>query len=234
MHTQRNIMLIVGVSTAVALVAAAGIIWWMGWGLGLSVVGAGALVLAVLYVFVIGPWHRHWGASTDEITRVLPGDELVPGSNVTTRAISIQAEPEAVWPWLVQIGFGRGGWYSYDWIDNDGIPSVDHIEPDLQNLHVGDQILMMPGMGPFVIEIDNNRALVCAAGDRTSSWCMALFPDGLGGTRLISRWRSNWEITPASAVMIFLSDPGAFIMEQKMLREIRNRAERTPLALASA
>lgn len=145
---------------------------------------------------------------------------------MTTRAISIAAAPDEVWPWLVQIGFGRAGWYSYDWIDNDGAPSADRIEPAFQDLHVGDQILMMPGMGPFVVQVDDNRALVSASDDRRSSWCLALFPDGPGCSRLISRWRANWDITPASAVMIFLSDPGAFIMEQKMLREIRDRVER--------
>lgn len=233
MHTQRTIVLIVGAVLIVALGAAGGLIWWLGWVVGTLVALLTGAALMALYVFVIRPWHTHWGATPNEIHRELPGDTIVPDANATTRAISIAAEPAAVWPWLVQIGFGRAGWYSYDWIDNDGIPSADHIVPGLQELHVGDQILMMPSMGPFVVEIDDNRALVSAADDATSSWCLALFPDGDGGTRLLSRWRTHWKVTPASALMIFLSDPGAFIMEQKMLREIRNRAEQEPLVLAA-
>jgi hypothetical protein len=78
----------------------------------------------------------------------MPGDDLIADAASSTRAITIAAPPQQVWPWLVQLGYGRAGWYSYDWIDNDGQPSAGHIIPELQQLQVGDQILMAPGHGP--------------------------------------------------------------------------------------
>jgi hypothetical protein len=130
-----------------------------------------------------------------------------------------------VWPWLVQIGLGRAGWYSYDWIDNDGRPSADRIVPEFQDLDVGDLIPMLPTYGPRVRSLERGRYLL--AGDaEEGTWCLALAP-GEGGTRLISRWRLNRKLTPANALMMLLSDPGAFIMERKMLKGIKARAERT-------
>jgi hypothetical protein len=110
------------------------------------------------YVQVLGPWQRRWGATDDEVRRAMPGDGLLrPDAPSTTRAITIDAPPEEVFPWLLQIGYGRGGWYSYDWIDNDGEPSVDRIDPALQRLAVGERIEMLPGMGPVVHEIVPDR-----------------------------------------------------------------------------
>ena len=155
----------------------------------------------------------------------MPGDDLLPaGAASTTRAIAIDAEPEAVFPWLLQIGYGRGGWYSYDWIDNDGKPSVDRIDPALQDLAVGDRIEMVPGFGPVVTEIGSGHHIV-AAGE-TDSWCLLVEPIGDGRSRLISRWRQDWPRAFATSIWIALADPGAFVMEQRMLRRIRDLAER--------
>jgi hypothetical protein len=153
------------------------------------------------------------------------GDELLPdATGTTTRAIGIAAAPEQVWPWLVQLGYGRAGWYSYDWIDNDGHPSADRIVPELQALKVGDQIPMLPGMGPRVRELRRGHYLM-AGDDQGGIWCLALHPTA-GGCRLVSRWRVNWPLTPVTAFWILLSDPGAFIMERRMLKGIKARAER--------
>jgi hypothetical protein len=73
-----------------------------------------------VYRVLVQPWQHRWGAT----------DEDVPDATSTTRAITIAAPPEQVWPWLVQLGYGRAGWYSYDWIDNDNLPSADRILPD--------------------------------------------------------------------------------------------------------
>jgi hypothetical protein len=187
--------------------------------------GFAALVL-VTYRLVVQPWQHRWGASDEETERPLPGDEVIPKAKSTTRAITINAEPDEVWPWLVQIGYGKAGWYSYDWIDNDGRPSADRIIPEYQNLQVGDQIVMVPGLGPRVRAMEPNRWLL-SGDEETGTWCLALDSAEDGSTRLISRWRQDWPFTPATAFWIAIADPGAFIMERKMLKGIKARAERS-------
>jgi hypothetical protein len=224
MRTKRRVALIV---TAV-LAMSFGVLWALiaifGFELGI-LVGLGiAGVLIASYVAVIGPWQRRWGATSEEVMRVLPGDELLgPGAPSTTRAVTIDAAPEDVFPWLLQIGYGRGGWYSYDWIDNDGRPSVDRIDPALQRLDVGDRIEMLPGFGPVVREIEPNHHILSAG--ETDSWCLSVERTPDGRTRLLSRWRQDWPRNAATLVWITLTDPGAFLMEQKMLRTIRSLAE---------
>jgi hypothetical protein len=224
MRTKRRVALIV---TAV-LAMSFGVLWALiaifGVELGI-LVGLGiAGVLIASYVAVIGPWQRRWGATSEEVMRVLPGDELLgPGAPSTTRAVTIDAAPEDVFPWLLQIGYGRGGWYSYDWIDNDGRPSVDRIDPALQRLDVGDRIEMLPGFGPVVREIEPNHHILSAG--ETDTWCLSVERTLDGRTRLLSRWRQDWPRNAATLVWIALTDPGAFLMEQKMLRTIRSLAE---------
>lgn len=219
------IMLIVATILLTFLAMLAGLIVWMGWLAGLGV-GLGILAVAIgLYLLVVKPWHMQWGATDDEVSRGMPGDELIPGAGSTTRAITIDAPPDAVWPWLVQLGYGNAGWYSYDWIDNDFRPSADRILPQHQNLQVGDKILMMPNMGFVVESVDEPHSIVSVLGDGSTSWCLGLYREEDGITRLVSRWRPKFEMTPATFFLIALSEPGTFIMEQKMLRTIRDRVE---------
>jgi hypothetical protein len=224
----RTKLMIVGIVVAIVLAALAvlvGLMVWLGPWLGLGIAVAAAVAMFLLYVLVIASWQHRWGATDDEVARTLPGDEIaVPHVGSVTRAITIAAPPGQVWPWLVQIGLDRAGWYSYDWIDNDGRPSADRIIPEFQDLHVGHMITMMPGYGPRVRSFDPGRYLL--AGDAEEGvWCLALAPVK-DGTRLISRWRLNRKLTPANAFLMLLSDPGAFIMERKMLKGIKARAER--------
>lgn len=94
----------------------------------------------------IRPWHLRWGATDDEVTRELPGDKVVIAPTFdATRAVTVEASPEAVWPWIAQLGFGRAGWYSYDLLDNLGRPSADRIIACLQEVQVGDIVPMGPG-----------------------------------------------------------------------------------------
>jgi hypothetical protein len=225
MRSKLTIMTIVVVVVLAALAILFGFMAWFGVGPGLLLwVGIAAVGLTV-YRLVIQPWQHRWGATDEEVARPMPGDEVIPGAASTTRAISICARPEQVWPWLVQIGFGRAGWYSYDWIDNDGHPSANTILPEHQHLEVGDQILMVPGMGPRVRAIEPNRSLLCGD-EEGGTWSLGLSPDGEGRMRLVSRWRVDWPFTPATVFWILLSDPGAFVMERRMLLGIRTRAER--------
>jgi len=186
-----------------------------------------ATVAAVLYRTAIQPWQLRWGATDDEASQAMPGDDLLPGAPSSTRAIRIQAPPEAIWPWLVQLGYGRAGWYSYDWIDNDFRSSADRIVPEYQRLDVGDRIPMIPSMGFEVKAVDPGRSIVSLLEDGSISWCVALYPQGDGSTRLVSRWRPRFEGSLATIFMNLLVEPGAFIMEQKMLRTIRDRVEAT-------
>ena len=228
MRTQKMIMLIV-LSAMLAGVASIVVVFlWLGAGLGAIVIVAAVAALAAFFVVVLRPWYNRWGATDNELTMTMPGDELIEGAGSVTRAIEIAAEASDIWPWLVQLGFGRAGWYSYDWIDNDGDPSSDEIIPEYQTLDLGDKILMMPEMGFTVTAIDPDRSIVSMLDGGTTSWCLFLYPQESGDTRLVSRWRNKWgKITAANALMIALTDPGTFIMEQKMLREIRKRAERS-------
>jgi hypothetical protein len=202
----------------------AGLIMWLGPGPGVIVVLGIAFVVIATYVLAVGPWQRRWGATDEEVRRPMPGDELLRShASSTTRAITIDRKPEDVFPWLLQIGYGRGGWYSYNWIDNDGKPSLDRIDPSLRSA-VGDRIEMMPGVGPVIRMIEPDHVIV--SGGDADSWCLSVEPTPEGKTRLISRWRQDWPRTAATYVWIALADPGAFIMERKMLRTIRDLAER--------
>lgn len=146
-------------------------------------------------------------ASRHEQHRRLPGDNLVPRPmGVVTHAITIEAPPWSVWPWLVQMGSGRAGWYSYDRIDNGGEPSASRIIPELQHLAVGDVLPWLPGArdGFEVREIVPDRSLILvvpfhpaagtAAGESSThtpraSWALILHPLDRGRTRLIARGR---------------------------------------------
>src|SRR4029450_10407168 len=99
------------------------------------------------YRLLVQPWQHRWGATDEEVHRAMPRGDLIPDPASTTRALPIAAPAEKVWPWLVQLGYGRAGWYSYDWIDNDGRPSADRIIPGLQRLAAWDQNLCAPGRG---------------------------------------------------------------------------------------
>jgi hypothetical protein len=125
--------------------------------IGLAVVCGAA---AITYRFLVLPWWRTWGINPEEVARRLPGDEVIPdAAGGETRAITIDAPPAVVWPWLVQMGFGRAGWYSYDAIDM-GSPSSQDIVPGYQDLKVGDLVPTHPAGGFVVKRLDPEAALV--------------------------------------------------------------------------
>ena len=223
MRTKLTISAIVLGVVAGAIGVTAALMIWLGLWLGLAIVAVVAAAMLAAYHFLVGPRWRNWGATDEDIRRLMPGDAAFMHSPATTRAITIRARPEDVWPWLVQIGYGRGGWYSYDWIDNDAKPSARGIDPALQDLDIGDRIEMVPGMGPVVMEIVPNEYLLC--GGPTDRWCLALYPTPDGGTHLVSRWHQAWKRSVATLFWTMLSDPGSFVMERKMLLNLKDRAE---------
>ena len=123
----------------------------------LAVVGAAAGA-AWGYLRWARPRHVRWGATDDEVVRPLPGDELVgrPHWNAT-RAVTVAATPEQIWPWLVQIGWGRAGWYGYDWVDNGGRPSAREILPEHQHLAVGKDFPMSPWTRMYCVAFEEPR-----------------------------------------------------------------------------
>jgi hypothetical protein len=158
-----------------------------------------------------------------------PGDEVVerPSFNAT-RAVTVEARPEDIWPWLVQMGFHRAGWYSYDWIDNRGRLSAKVIIPELQEVHVGDFLPMTPDgkVGVWVKAFVPERWLLWwdTKGDMTWLWQL----DPLDGrrTRLISRVRGRYHWTSPGILFSLLVDVGDVVMMRKCMRGIKRRAER--------
>lgn len=191
-------------------------------------------VLVDLPLFLTAPiyrrWHLRWGASPSEVYAHLPGDEHVPGAQFrATRAIGIDAPPAAVWPWLVQVGCQRGGWYSNDLLDNLGRPSADTILPDLQRLEIGQWVPMAPTPSErtslTVHSFETNRWLLWTRPD--SSWVWTLTPTDNHGTRLVTRIHARYDWThPLSAFFgVLLMEFGDFAMIRRMLQGIKTRAE---------
>ncbi len=193
---------------------------------------AGGVAAFALYRLVIRPWHLRWGATDEEAQRSMPGDDLVPSPDIAfTRAITINAPPQAVWPWLVQMGYRRAGWYSYDRFDNDGV-HVHRIVPELQALAVGEVMLTGPVGGFRVEAIDPVHMLVLKI-DRASvgqdlemSCVITLDPIDEQSTRLLLRLRGKFNGLVEKLWGRVLFDAGDFVMMRKMLLGIKERAER--------
>jgi hypothetical protein len=198
------------------------------------------LALVLVYIFLVRPWHLTRGATEDEVQRSLPGDELVPDPKfVWNQAITIHAPASDVWPWLVQIGNQRAGWYSWDAIHRLlGVAgsvqyedrSADRIIPELQNLQIGDEIRMMPesmgAPGYKVVAIEPDRALVTHIDDENgASWVWVLDPIDARSIRLIVRFRQTWP--PGSSGLAFWigDELGSLVMQPKTLSGIKQRAE---------
>lgn len=187
------------------------------------------LMLLYFYLHWLRPWQLRWGATDEEVERSMPGDEicLKPNFNAT-RAVTINTSPEKIWPWIMQIGFRRAGWYSYDWIDNLGRPSAQHIIPELQNLEEGDRIWMSRWTYNVVKEIVPNQYMLWTGGDSQATqgtWLWALYPIDNNRTRLVTRlrgyypWRSPWFL------LFLLMDVGDIVMMRKCMLGIKRRAE---------
>jgi len=166
---------------------------------------------------------------------MLGDDQVTLPSYESTLGVTIDAAPADIWPWLMQMGYQRGGLYSYDWLDRlfgylDG-PSADRILPEWQRLAVGDEIPIGRKGGFPVRAIGPYRSLVMAGRDRDVewSWELALTPVGPARTRLVSRNRVWVRPTLRSRATMFLMEPAAFLMTRRMLLGIKQRAESMPM-----
>jgi hypothetical protein len=191
-------------------------------------IGAAAVALGALYLRFLRTPILTWGATADEAAARLPGDELLERADgVATRAVEIEAPPAAVWPWIVQMGPApRGGAYTYDWIENLmglDMHSVARVLPDFQHPEAGDTIGY--GSNRMRLElVEPERVLAWRSEDGNWVWTFVLEPRN-GSTRLVSRNRFRLPTLAARLGMIPM-EPASLVMERKMLRGIKERAER--------
>ena len=187
---------------------------------------------------MVYPWISRWGATDLETADRYPGDELVSEPRFrTTRAVTVNAAPEKIWPWLVQLGVDRGGMYSYDWLENLfglKVHSADRIVAEWQDLQPGGFIRLtppgyaiQPGPGLYVSEMDAPNALIGCFGMEgqppaacPQSWQFLLQPSSGGSTRLILRTHTAAPGILAAAFGKAFQFP-VWIMEQGMLRGIK-------------
>ncbi len=186
------------------------------------------LALLILYFTWLRDWQMTWGATTEEVTRYMAGDELLEDPNFNaTRAVEIKAPPERVWPWLVQMGFKRAGLYSFRRLDNGGMPSAERIIPEYQNLKVGDFIL--PSLK--VIEMEHERSMLWVfqkgAGQwEGATWSWSLDETDIGHTRLVSRLRQKHSLHSLQEIMFWgIIDSMEIFMMRTTLLGIKRRAE---------
>ncbi len=191
---------------------------------GMAATGVAA---GVAYVGPLRRWMRTWGATAEEIARSLPGDEILSGDvDQTTRAIGIAAPPEAIWPWLVQMGDHRAGFYGGEAVFRllrvQHGHSAEGIAPELQDVHEGSEI--PAGWTGFKVRrVEPNRAFVLSRRGRAYeyTWALALHPEPDGTTRLVSRVRYR-----GNGALNALAEPIVFGMMRRWLRSIKERAER--------
>jgi hypothetical protein len=203
-----------------------------------------AAASAVGWRQVLGPWQQRWGATDDEVVMALPGDERVaePAAQAT-RAVTIEAPPEAVWPWVAQLGADRGGFYSYERLENLfglGIHNSDVIVPEWQERAVGDLVFAdAKGSGGwYVVDVVPGEALVLSVGDVKAGrpvrrdeqlgwefgWTFVVRAASGGRSRLIVRERTGFGSRLTELAMAPIGVV-SFVMTQKMLRGIKERAE---------
>jgi hypothetical protein len=193
---------------------------------------------------LVRTWMLNFGSTEDELDAALPGDSLLERADlVATRTIGIDAPAAAVWPWVAQIGQDRGGFYSYDELENLiglDIHSADRIMPEFQDIAVGDRVHLAPPVALEVVLLERGRALVLRGAAAPGAdappydftWAFVLRPGRDGGTRLVVRerylYKAGWARLMVEPVSVL-----SWLMTQRMLRGIRDRAEaarRSPAA----
>jgi len=190
--------------------------------------------LSGLPLFATAPlyrrWHLRWGATDDEVHGPMPGDDLVPRASFNaTRGITIAAPPQNVWPWIVQVGYKRAGFYSYALLDNAGHESPSVVLGEFQDPQVGDWMPMSGTVNETtafrVTALETNAWLLWDKPDSTWAWRLTPLPGGQ--TRLVTRLKQHYRWgSPAMALFtLVLLEFGDFPMMRRMLKGIKVRAE---------
>ena len=207
-----------------------------------------AALASALYAWWLRPRLPTWGATPEETTGAYPGDELLPDADhSTTMATTLPAPPERVWPWLVQMGVGRGGWYGWDWLDNGGEPSADRIVAEWQHLEQGQRLDSMPGGRNWmtVAALEPRRTLVLRSNYQWPSgrtfamgsgslpwaytdaiWSFHLRPVAGGRTRLVARTRARGRPRPVTWLLELVDEPLHFSMQARQFHNLRARVGR--------
>ena len=192
------------------------------------------LILLIIYIFIIRPWHLKWGATANEVIIDLPGDEIVnkPDFNAT-RGISISASTEEIWKWIVQIGSMRAGWYSIDWMDNAGKPSSIVILPEFQQIEIGQFIPFTPDQknGMWVKDFNQYEYILWIDKGGRATWLWYMYVSDVGETRLITRLRTKYVWNSLWIIYYLIYDFGDIIMMKKCMKGIKLRAEKTKCEL---
>jgi hypothetical protein len=197
-----------------------------------------ALTFALAYWFPARRWFSRWGTTPEELARVMPGDALIPNpTDMSMQAVTVNAPPEDIWPWLVQIGYQRGGLYSYDWLDRlFGFldrPSATRILPEFQQLAVGDKIPWDARGAELTVDVmEPLRALALSYKARGFQWVwqFGLYPLDGQRTRFVTRGTEHVPRTLVWWLGMRMMEPAAFVMTRRFLLGVKERAEalRTP------
>jgi hypothetical protein len=191
-------------------------------------------VVMILYLFWARPYQLRWGATEEEILRPMPGDELnLKPTFLATRAITIDGQPEEIWPWLLQMGYGRAGFYGYDILENigskNGIRSADRILPEFQNFTVGDEVPLSAAGGLEFYAIEPNQYLIWSGTQGWGGFTWALYPIDETHTRLVSRARFSHNLTePSQFAFDVFTEFSDHLAVRKILQGVKGQVEGQP------
>ncbi len=187
------------------------------------------VILASAYFAWIRPWQLHWGATDEELVRAMPGDNDVSAPSFdATRGVTVNAPSEAIYPWIVQIGMTRAGWYSYDLLDNLGRHSTTRLIPELQQIYAGQTIPMSPDgkYGIYVKAFRENEWILWNDKGGDTTWFWGMYPAGENRTRLVTRVRMKYLWNSPAALFNLLVEFGDLPMMRKCMLGIKERAEK--------
>ena len=187
-------------------------------------------VLALSYLTLFRPWQLRWGSTDVEIKRAMPGDDIVskPSFNAT-RAVTINASAENIYPWIVQMGVTRAGWYSYDLLDNLGRKSAESILTEHQSIQVGDMIPMSPDgkQGMWVKDFMKNDWMLWLDKPGDCTWVWKIYSEGETRSRLVTRVRVKYRLLSPAIAFNLLVEFFDIVMMRKCMLGIKRRAEKS-------